>query len=68
MQAERFRGDLYTPAIVRGGKANGMEGTAGTIGSKEAWCGLCEYSETGADGHGSSVNGGWLNLRNSSYR
>lgn len=66
-QPEKFPGDLYTPAIVRAGKSSGQSESAG-IGSKEAWCGLCEPHQTSTVGSGSSLVGGWLNLRNSSYR
>lgn len=67
-QAEKFPGDLYTPAIVRAGKSSGKGEAAGGIGTKEAWCGLCEPHQTAASGNGNSLIGGWLNLRNSSYR
>ncbi|CAO1617220.1 unnamed protein product [Parajaminaea phylloscopi] len=67
-QSEKFAGDLYTPAIVRAGKSSGKGEAAGGIGTKEAWCGLCEPHQVAATGNGNSLIGGWLNLRNSSYR
>ncbi|PWN25759.1 hypothetical protein BDZ90DRAFT_61915 [Jaminaea rosea] len=38
------------------------------MGSKEAWCGLCLPHQASGYGRGNSLVGGWLNLRNSSYR
>lgn len=60
-QAPKFDGDLYTPLWVRLGKGgSGASAAKAQAGSKEGWCGLCER-----DGDG---RGGWLHLRNSSYR
>lgn len=63
-QPAKFEGDLYTPAIVRAGRSSGVGDAAGNNGSKEGWCGLCPPRSEST----SSQIGGWLNLRNSSYR
>ncbi|PWN20383.1 hypothetical protein BCV69DRAFT_277625 [Microstroma glucosiphilum] len=73
-QPARFAGDLYTPAIVRAGKSAGRGSAAGSAGSKEGWCGLClpsastDFDHTGGGDRKKAEIGGWLNLRNSSYR
>lgn len=69
-QPPRFAGDLYTPATVRAGKSAGQGPAAGDIGSKEGWCGLCPpaSAESITTGAHKVQMGGWLNLRNSSYR
>lgn len=67
-QCPRFPGDLYTPAMVRAGKSSGQGSAAGDIGSKEGWCGLCPPVESITSASQRNHFGGWLNLRNSSYR
>ncbi|CAO1638717.1 unnamed protein product [Sympodiomycopsis kandeliae] len=67
-QPAKFPGDLYTPAIVRAGKSSGKGDAAGDIGSKEGWCGLCPPIESVTNDRQRNLIGGWLNLRNSSYR
>jgi len=58
--------DFYSPRFVRGGTAR--EANAGaSIGSKEGWCSLCKTEDEFPE-RGPYTFGGWLPLRNSTYR
>lgn len=52
--------DLYSPSWIRAGTGAGELTHGAEIGSREGWCSLCK--------EGDENFGGWMNLRNSSYR